>query len=72
MKFIPTQEHYTRENWLAYRIIAQLSESGLDINHSPAVQVWGVAHKEICAWMDEHGIQTGKRPNERDPDPSVT
>ncbi len=64
--FRPCSGHYTRENWLAYRVIAQLSESGLDINHSPAVQVWDVAHREIIAWMQEHGIKTGLRPNECD------
>lgn len=65
--FIPCPGHYTRENWLAYRVIAQLSESGLDINTSPAVQVWDVAHREIIAWMKEHGIETGLRPNESTP-----
>lgn len=64
--FCPAPGHYTRENWLAYRIIAQLSESGLDINTSPAVQVWDVAHCEIIAWMQEHGIKTGLRPQERE------
>lgn len=46
-------------------VIAQLSESGLDINTSPAVQVWDVAHRGIIAWMGEHGIKTGLRPQER-------
>lgn len=69
--FTPAKEHYTRENWLAYRVIAQLSESGLDINTSPAVQVWDVVHREIIAWMEEHGIKTGLRPQERDSSPNV-
>lgn len=68
--FRPAPGHYTRENWLAYRVIAQLSESGLDINTSPAVQVWDVAHREIIAWMEEHGIKTGLRPQERDSSPN--
>lgn len=68
--FRPCTGHFTRENWLAYRVIAQLSESGLDINHSPAVQVWDVAHREIIAWMEEHGIKTGLRPQERDSSPN--
>lgn len=68
--FRPCPGHFTRENWLAYRVIAQLSESGLDINTSPAVQVWDVAHREIIAWMEEHGIKTGLRPQERDSSPN--
>lgn len=68
--FRPCPGHYTRENWLAYRVIAQLSESGLDINTSPAVQVWDVVHREIIAWMQEHGIKTGLRPQERDSSPN--
>lgn len=67
--FRPCPGHHTRENWLAYRVIAQLCESGLDINTSPAVQVWDVAHREIIAWMKEHGIKTGLRPQERDTSP---
>lgn len=70
-RFRPAPGHFTRENWLAYRVIAQLSESGLDINHSPAVQVWDVAHREIIAWMEEHGIKTGLRPEERDSSPNT-
>jgi hypothetical protein len=68
--FRPCPGHYTRENWLAYRVIAQLSESGLDINHSPAVQVWDVAHREIIAWMEEHGIKTGLRTGECESSPN--
>lgn len=64
--FRPAPGHYTRENWLAYRVISQLSESGLDINTSPAVQVWDVVHREILVWMEEHGIKIGLKPQERE------
>ena len=47
---------FTRELWLAYRVVAEIHRHGLDLETSPAVQVWGVVEAEIVRWMQQHGI----------------
>ncbi len=62
----PRTDNFTRERWLAFRVVNEIQRGNLNLESSPAVEIWNTVEAEIKRWMIEHGITADLKTGERD------